>query len=277
VPSRWARERFGDAAQVLLQEIPVALKRAHESALRAHLGLGVTTNEAYGLIWVVQHLELVGRLRGRGIEGFRVIRPKGARYELAVIGETVLYPWRYADETRRSLEDARMELSEVRRNLLALAEEPVAAQLSFDEAHLDAGELDAAYEEDRQALLQLAAGVGLVTIAYASNPHAGILHIEWGEARQADEDGHLVWKYREPLPLTVTGEGGDTVDIGAADVGEAALGAAPEPVPETVPRFDDAPLREPALTSRPPLTGPGGDHHGEQPALFRTGSDDGND
>lgn len=293
-PSRWARERFGDAAEVLRREIPVALRRAHERALRAHLGLGVKTNEAYGLIWVAQHEELVAGLRRCDIDGFRVIRPKGARYELAVIGEVVLYPWRYADETRRPLADARMELSEVRRTLLALAEEPVAAQLSLEEAQLEAAELDAAYEADRQALLQLAAGVGLVTIAYASNPHAGILRIEWGEARQGDADGHLVWKYREALPATLAAEDGHTRADGTAGAGTAAPvprcsgaataaaggvasgagGAAPEPV--RGPRFDDAPLREPVLTSRSPLTGPGPDRRAEQPVLFMTGTEDEN-
>ena len=252
--SAWARERFGEAADAFRREIPAALLAAHLRALDAHAGLGLRTNEAYGLIWLAQHEELVARLRG--FEGVWIFKPKGARYELAMIGNVVVYPWRYADGTHVPLEDARMTLSDVRRALLALAEETATdEQLPLESAAVPDAELDAEREQAQEDLRALAANLRVVFVAYASNPHSGILSTEWGDAAQADEDGHLKWTHHEPLPVLAVGEAG----------GEAGgeIGGVQPPLRPIAPaggngsaarRFDDAPMVEPILTAKDPLT-----------------------
>ncbi|MFE3262028.1 hypothetical protein ACFXPS_42590 [Nocardia sp. NPDC059091] len=52
----------------------------------------------------------------------RTPRPKGARYSLTVLDEKnlILYPWKYADNAYAPMESAKMNLSDVRKRLLAL-------------------------------------------------------------------------------------------------------------------------------------------------------------
>ncbi|MFI0453700.1 hypothetical protein [Actinomadura sp. 6N118] len=238
---------------MLRDKVPQALQAAHQRALEAHLGLGVKTNEAYGLIWLAQHEELVARLRY--LERARVFKPKGARYELVIIGNVVVYPWRYGDGTRVPLEYARMRLSDVRRALLALAETEAPEQLALESAEVPDDELNTDRAQARADLRELAASVRVVFVAYASNPRAGILNIEWGDPARADDDGHLTWTYHEALPVAAEPEAGDAPgDAGGMPaipprpVGPAGgAGSASR-------RFDDAPLLEPDLSSKSPLT-----------------------
>lgn len=267
-PSAWAQERFGDVAGNLRPEIPAALLAAHKRALDAHLGLGLKTNEAYGLIWKAQHEELVARLRG--FQGARIFKPKGARYELVMIGNVVLYPWRYADGTQVPLEYARMKLSDIRRALLSLADETAAdEQLPLESAAIADEELNAEREQAQDDFRRLAESLRVVFIAYASNPHAGLISAEWGDAAQADEDGHLKWTHHEPLPVPAAEQPG----------GEAG-GAQPAPLRPVAPtggssssarRFDDHPMDEPVLTAKTPLTSVNSEH---QETTTETGTDE---
>jgi hypothetical protein len=251
-PSAWAQKRFGDAADALRQEIPAALLAAHKRALDSHAGLGLKTNEAYGLIWLAQHEELVARLRG--LEGARVFKPKGARYELVMIGNVVIYPWRYADGTQVPLEDARMTLSDIRRALLGLADETAAdEQLPLESATVPDEELEAERDQAQDDLRQLAASLRVVFVAYASNPRSGILSTEWGDAAQADKDGRLKWTYHEPLPVLAAEEPGG--EIGGAQSARLRPVAPSGGNGAAARRFDDAPMDEPVLTAKNPLTG----------------------
>lgn len=266
--SQWARERFGDFAHPLRDIIPLGLQAAHLRALAAHQGLGLESNEAYGLIWRAQHEELVTRVRPIG--GVRIIKPKRARYELAMLGEqnVILYPWRFSDDSRRRLTDARMKLSEVRRNLLALTSDMPSRQMTIEQAGMSEEELAADWEETQRNIKEMLSAGRLVLIAYASNPHAGILRAYWGDASQADEDGRLCWTYQEELPLDglAQGDGG----TGSVPVRPVPPSEGPDSTAGGRPRFDEAPLEEPVLGVRPPLTSPESDPTEPQP---ETGSD----
>lgn len=250
-PSAWARERFGDAADDLLREIPAALLAAHRRAYDSYVGLGVATNEAYGLIWKVQHEELVARLRG--LAGARVFKPRGARYELVMIGNVVLYPWRYADGTLVQLEYARMKLSDIRRALLSLTEETETdEQLDLDSAGISDDELEAEREQAREDIRRLAADLRVVFIAYASNPRSGILSTEWGDPAGADEDGRITWLHHEPVPVLAAEEGGE--QTGGTRVPLRPV-APTDGHGSAARRFDDAPIADPVLTARAPVPG----------------------
>jgi hypothetical protein len=266
VLSSWSQKRFGDAAIELQQAIPAALQASHERARAGHQAMGLNANDVYGQIWQTQHEELVKWVRA--IEGVHLIRPKGARYHLAVVGEqnAILYPWRYGNDLRRSVDEARMRMSEVRRNLLELNPEVPDRQLSIDQADKTEEEMLAEYEEFTNLLQEMATAGRMVLIAYVSNPQAGLLRAYWGDATQADEDGRLRWSHREELPLPRLAEGGE-------GIGGAPLRPVP-PIGGPIvggTRFDDAPLEEPALGIRPPFTSPDPDPTAPQP---ETGNND---
>jgi hypothetical protein len=248
-PSAWACARFGTTAAALLDTIPAALRRAHRRALASHVEMGFSTNEAYGLIWKALHEELVSAIGDH--PGVRRTKPKGASYELVVIGEhnVILYPWRYGDDAHARVEDKRMRLSEVRNNLLALNPETPEPQLTLEHAELSDDDLTSLFEEEQRDSQSMASAARVVMLAYTSNPDAGLLRLFWGDAEKADDDGYLRWTHLEEIPLRAADDGTDTGSIGARPL-------TPVGPDTTAGRFDQAPLEEPLLGVRPPLTSP---------------------
>ena len=172
-PSPWAISRFGAAAADLSQAAPLAINRAHELAMAAHVSSTLTTNDAYGsTLAVTQHLQLVELTRN--IPGVVARKPVEirSRFEFVVLDETavVLYPWRYATDRRRTREDAKLRppVSDLRKTLLMLAARTIEAQLSFDQADLDFDQLEAEQAEEQAVIEQLAKFGQVVTIGYAS-------------------------------------------------------------------------------------------------------------
>jgi hypothetical protein len=225
----------------------------------------VASNDGYGLIWLVQHEEL-GFAVEEVIPDLRRIKPARARYELNVLGETniILYPWKFADDAYTDVEMAKMTMSELRKNLLALTEK-TSDQLTLDQAYLTQEELDADFEQLDTFLADAMEAGRLVIIAYAANPHSGVLRAYWGEASQADDQGRLNWSVIEQIPRPADTSGNEV----------PVRPAGPVPVPDPKPaaaRFDQAPLGEIALAPRNPLTAPDG---GQPPAPQpETASDD---
>ncbi|XVS64674.1 hypothetical protein ACQPYE_01005 [Actinosynnema sp. CA-299493] len=266
LPSPWACERFGDLAGVLLREIPRALRRAHRRALAAYVELGLPTNEAYGLIWKVLHEELIDAIGH--LPDVRRTRPERASYELAVIGENnvILYPWRYGDDPHLEVTAQRMRLSDVRVNLLALSLGVPEPQLTLEHAELTEEQVADLFEEAHIDVRAMSSAGRTVVVAYASNPHSGVLRVFWGDAEKADDDGRLHWPHIEeiPLPAAEDEDGGDT--------GRGPVRPITPTDPDTgAARFDRAPLQEPVMGVRAPLTSPDTDPTTPQPG---TGSDE---
>lgn len=262
VPTQWEMKRFGERALPLRQAVWRGLQAAHQRALAAHKGLGLASNDGYGLIWLVQHEEL-GFAVEEVFPDLRRIKPARARYELVVVGENniILYPWKFADDVHTPVEMAKMTMSELRKNLLALAQKS-SDQLTIDQAHLTDEELAAERKELDTFLTDAVEAGRLVIIAYAANPHSGVLRAYWGEASQADGQGRLNWSDIVEIPAP-TGAGSNEVAVRPAD-------AAPKPA--AAPRFDQAPIATFDLTPRNPLTAPdGGQPPTPQP---ETASDD---
>jgi hypothetical protein len=268
-PSPWANERFGGFAPALMTAIPLALQAAHLRALAAYRGLGLESRDAYGLLWHVQHEELVKHVLA--VADARILNPVGARYDLLMIGEQniILYPWKFADDAYSPLTAAKMRLSEVRRNLLALTiEQSDDGQMTIEQATLTEEELAEDDDEARRTLQEMISAGRMVLIAYASNPHAGLLRLPWGDASQASKDGRLNWSYLEDIPFPGIAQGNE--DSGGAPLRPVGPTTPPTPASGGA-RFDRGPLEEPALGLRPPLTSPDNDPQGPQP---ETGSDD---
>lgn len=254
-PSEWARKRLGDAAADLQRLVPLAVQRAHDLALAAHLAGTLRTNDTYGsTLLVTQHEQLVEFTRD--VSGVVARKPLnvGGRFEFAVLDSTatVLYPWRYATDSHTRRQDAKMRkpLSELRKTMLALAPRSVDAQLTLDQANLEPEDLQAQIEEEQAVLEQLAEFGQVVTVGFASNP-MGIFALGWGDAELVDEKtGAVAWHHWEPFSAA-----------GPA-TGESDGGARPSPIRPAdgsgrAGRFDDAPLNESlGLTPRAPLSAP---------------------
>lgn len=254
-PSAWAQERFGAAATELSHVVPLAIHRAHELAMAAHVSSTLTSNDAYGsTLAVTQHLQLAGL--AKGIPGVAVRKPADvrSRYEFVVLDETavVLYPWRYATDPRKAREDAKLRspVSDLRKNLLTLTARTIDPQLSLDQAELDPAQLAAEIAEEEAVLEQLAKFGQVVTIGYASNPAVGIFGLGCGDAELVDKDtGAVAWHHWEPLA-----RGGQAGGTGTREPWEPLN---PVNGPDRAGRFDDAPLNDDfGLIPRSPLAEP---------------------
>jgi len=252
-PSAWAQERFGDGAGDLARAAARAIRKAHDRALVAHLGGGLTSNDTYGVtLHVAQYEELAAECGD--LPGVSMRKPKGvrSRFELVVHDDppVVLYPWRYATDTAVSRDRAKLwPVSDIRRSLLSLNASALPDQLTLEQAELDPAELEAQLAEEQALLEQLASFGHVVTIGYASNPERGMFELGWGDVELLDEETGLVaWQYWEELPPEdQAGEAATRQPVAPLD-GDGGTRAA---------RFDDAPLQDDlGLKPRSPVAEP---------------------
>jgi hypothetical protein len=225
--------------------------------MAAHVSSGLATNDAYGhTLAVTQHEQLVEMTRN--IPGIVVRKPVDvhSRYEFVVLDETavVLYPWRYATDHRKTRKDAKLRppVSDLRKTLLTLTARTVEGQLNFDQAGLTFNQLEAERAEEQAVIDQLARFGQVVTIAFASNPAAGVFDLGWGDAELDDlESGSVTWPHWEPLSASWPSAGtGSTTWAPRPSLSPAAA-------PNRAGRFDDAPLNDDFhLTPRSPLADP---------------------
>ncbi|WP_328410767.1 hypothetical protein [Nocardia sp. NBC_00403] len=260
-PSEWENERFGELALPLRGAVWRALEAAHRRALAGHMGFGLETNDVYGQMWLIQNEEMARAIET--VAEVRRIRPKRARYELTMVGENniILYPWKFSGDAYSPLSSAKMKLSKTREHLLALTPQ-ISDQLSIDHAELSEEELEAEFQDVESFLEDAAKDGRMVIVAYASNPHAGVLRAYWGDATRADDSGHLYWSHMEEIPQI-----SETAGTSVRPAGPVAA-----PNTATAARFDQVPMGEIALAPRNPLTAPDG---GAPPTPRpETGSDD---
>jgi hypothetical protein len=251
-PSAWAQARFGDDADAFAWAVSKAIYRAHDQALGAHISGGLLSNDAYGAtLHVAQYEQLV--IETVSIPGVSIRKPKDVRcrFDLVVHDDppVVLYPWRYAKDKAVPRDRARFRppVSDLRKTLLALNENTISYQLTFDEIDVDPEQLAAEMAEDQAMLEQLAKLGQVVTVGYASNP-GGILDLGWGDVELLDEQsGRVFWRYWEQLPppgaQTIRGVPRQPVSPPAEDRQEGV-------------RFNAAPEEDLGLKPRQPLSEP---------------------
>ncbi|WP_024801667.1 hypothetical protein [Nocardia sp. BMG51109] len=269
VPTEWETSQFGHLALEVRGAVWRALGAAHLRALAGHKGSGLSSNDAYGLMWLILPEELAKELAT--VTAVRTPRPKGARYCLTVLDESnlIIYPWKYGDTAYAPLESAKMNLSDVRKRLLALGAAAGSDQLSIDHAAMSDEELAEELQAEEDFLHDAAEAGRLIVLAFASNPHAGVLRAFWGDASLGDDSGHLNWSHVEEVPPAAEPGGGQSRPAPARPL-------APVPGPDTnndtAARFDQAPLEEVVLSARNPAVPPDG---GQPPTPdSETGSDD---
>lgn len=248
IPSDWARQRFGSAAEALIEAVPAAIQHAQALATAAHDSSGLTSNDAYGATMrVVLHHALVDFTAE--IPGVVARKPVGvrSRFPYVVIEETsvALMPWRYAVDGSVRRVDAKfpVPVSDLRTAMLSLNEHPNHLQPTLQETALNVDELEAMFAAEADMLDQLRSMGTVVTVALASNPVNGIVTLGWGDAQLANpETGKVIWHSWEEL----------TMNPGTP---LALRPVAPRPAPQApVSRFDDAPEEDLHLVPQRPMT-----------------------
>ncbi|WP_329429079.1 hypothetical protein OG339_08285 [Streptosporangium sp. NBC_01495] len=247
--SGWASERFGDRADAVRRQLAASLLEAMGNAQDAQSSGHSDKRYTYGFTMMARRYEALAEgLRDE--PGFQLVRPHGSPHHLVVLRGNLLLPFRYAEDDRTPISEARVgdgRVSSLVRELfdrfgpatsyrqeeldLALGEE--AAQEELD---LSAGADGPATV--RPALTGLPGDTRLVPVAYAGNAQAGLLRLHWGEAELIDEFGRIRWLHHEPIPLPAASPGA-VRDPWAAEPGAAS-------------RFDDGLVPALALSTRSP-------------------------
>ncbi|MEU8379937.1 hypothetical protein [Streptosporangium sp. NPDC048865] len=253
--SRWASERFGDRADVVRRRLAASLLEAMGNAQDAQTSGHSDKRYTYGFTMMARRYEAIAEgLRDE--PGFQLVRPHGSPHHLVVLGGNLLLPFRYAEDDRTPISEARVSdgrISSLVRELfdrfgpaasyrqeeldLALAEEPAQEELDLS-AGADGPEGPEGPTTVRPALTGLPGDTRLVPVAYAGNAQAGLLRLYWGEAELIDEFGRIRWLHHEPIPLPAASPGA-VLDLWPAEPGAAS-------------RFDDGLVPTLALSTRSP-------------------------
>lgn len=256
--SSWASERFGDRADAVRRQLAASLLEAMGNAQDAQSSGHSDKRYTYGFTMMARRYEALAEgLRDE--PGFQLVRPHGSPHHLVVLGGNLLLPFRYAEDDRTPISEARVSdgrISSLVRELfdrfgpatsyrqeeldLALATEPArsaqSSQATQEELDLSAGADGPATV--RPALTGLPGDTRLVPVAYAGNAQAGLLRLYWGEAELIDEFGRIRWLHHEPIPLPAASPGA-VRGLWTAEPGAAS-------------RFDDGLVPALALSTRSP-------------------------
>ncbi|MEU4535205.1 hypothetical protein AB0G15_10095 [Streptosporangium sp. NPDC023825] len=253
--SSWASERFGDRAEAVRGRLAASLLEAMGNAQDAQSSGHSDKRYTYGFTMMARRYEAIAEgLRDE--PGFQLVRPHGSPHHLVVLGGNLLLPFRYAEDDRTPISEARVSdgrISSLVRELfdrfgpatsyrqeeldLALGEEPGRpGRPAQEELDLSAGTDGPATV--RPALTGLPGDTRLVPVAYAGNAQAGLLRLYWGEAELIDEFGRIRWLHHEPIPLPAASPGA------VRDLWTAG--------PDAASRFDDGLVPALALSTRSP-------------------------
>lgn len=191
--AEWARRRLGEMAEPLEVAIARAITTTHRDSVAAQDSSGTSRRDPYGHTRKRRQFETLVYFTA-GIAGCSTVHPKGAAYDLVRVSEDLLlFPWHFADDGSRPIEQAQFRMSQQRAELLTAPSAPD-PQLTTDDVAFSDAELDARYAEDQAVAAQLQAWVGFILVGFASSPHR--LHrVGWGIGHIADpETGQVRWE-----------------------------------------------------------------------------------
>lgn len=204
-PSEWFTNHFGDHSLAVMKALVAAGHAAHDRSLEAKTGSKLKTNDAYGAtFWISLPQELITHLAF--LPGVEILHPHRSRYDLIVFNNTVVFPVKMgADST--GPDNIKLRPSAMRHRLFRLESRDSAMQ------PLDFAEFDFGQDSDT---LPTAADFGsassLALVAFDCTARGGLQHIYVGDAVML-EDGAVVWKYKEELPLAALAEETATVTL----------------------------------------------------------------
>ena len=215
--SPWFEDHFGDHSIAVMKALVAAGHAAHARSVEAKAGSQLRTNDAYGAsFWLVLPEEIVTHFSF--LPGVEILRPRRGRYELIIFENAMLFPSRIGGDSAAP-DNIKLRTSKVRHEMFSLE-----SRTSLDEP-LDFGALD--YEDDMDGpryVADFGSATSLIFAAYDCGARAGMQHVYVGEAT-LQEDGTVIWLYREELPLRALAEDATTLTL-VTD--------------EPTPRFDDS-------------------------------------
>lgn len=199
--STWSQSTFGSLAAGLPSVITKAMHAAHELALKAHLSGEMDRNDTYGHTLKVKMFEVLAHAVEQ-VPGVVTRKPSGGRFALPVVQETsvALLPLRYSSDRREARENAKINLSDLRRSLLMLGASTTSNehQLTIDDVWDE--DVDSRLREMAELDKQLADFGRVVTVGFGSNPRSGLWGLGWGDLSLSETSGKAVWESWEPLP-----------------------------------------------------------------------------
>jgi len=192
-PSEWFADHFGDYSLAVMKALVAAGQDAHTRSLEAKAGSKLRTNDAYGAsFWLVLPEEIVSHLVF--LPGVEILKPRRGRYELVVFDNAMLFPSRIGGDSAAP-DSIKLRTSKVRHEMFSLE-----SRATLDEP-LDFESLD--YEEEAvgpRYVADFGSATSLIFAAYDCSARGGPQHVYVGDAT-LQEDGTVIWLYREELPL----------------------------------------------------------------------------
>ena len=184
----WADRTFGSDAADLRQAVSSALNESYVRSRDAQDVSGARQFQPFGHTLATLQYQLLAEQVAALLPG-RYRTEKLDQYELAVVGNYVLYPLRSADPKATRAKDGmvRKPVSKLRRRMFA-ALGPTPQQPAIL-PELEAAEPSA--QDIRALLARLGPQSRLAAISYVCRFDTGIVDIYWGEAEMNPRDGSL--------------------------------------------------------------------------------------
>ncbi|MFG1762248.1 hypothetical protein ACGFIH_02880 [Micromonospora parva] len=186
--SLWATQHFGDEAREIRQLVADALAQSQSRAVMIQHMSGLPGKQPFGGMWPKTHQEMENKLRA--IPGARRFHPPKAPYNLMVVNNRLLLPFRHADTISKPLTKAKLKTKVAKELSAVLAAAAPAADL-FSFLGSDAGALEAP-ALNRPELLHLDPQTKVIYVPFVSHAHSGLIKAWWGEAGMRP-DGTLIW------------------------------------------------------------------------------------
>ena len=199
----WASARFGEDAPGLRLAIQMGLLDTETAMLESHVAGRSEHKFAAGAARMTnQYDRIAEHVLDLRIPGTELIKP-GTFYKLALVHNTLLYPYRVDDVDGFEPGDKwPRKMSGVMRELFALAETPAPRWVA--DLLVEFEEPEQVFRRSLAELAERDPRAGLVLIPYEMNM-SGLQRAWWGQANLLDEAGNLHWVTEKSLLTTSAG------------------------------------------------------------------------
>ncbi|GAA4899410.1 hypothetical protein [Streptomonospora salina] len=201
-PAAWSVARFGDDARRLRTALGAAMSNMQDIVLDAQAHSGSETQYVAGAARRTNQFDRVcDRVMELELPETYRFRPDGVDYDLVVVQNTILFPYRDGTVLREAPGAVwPRDLSNIVRELFTFTGKPIYEQPTIEGM--------ASEVELRPKLARLPENTQLVLVPYLMNK-SGVLRAWWGRASLVDEDGGLAWKSGvEELPIPMAAQQG---------------------------------------------------------------------
>ncbi|MGW5051917.1 hypothetical protein [Actinokineospora sp. NPDC004072] len=192
--ARWLVERFGGRVDLVRECIVDGLTEAQVSRQLSQEAAGIRTDHAYGGAWPAVFTKLAARFRAAADLDVRFIKPFGASYDLPVVNDAIIVPFRHATTLGEAITGAKITSKHLLDLLHSLEALTPPSPTLFDE-HPELAPPSA------RNITRLASGMSAVLVPFVANPGSdGLLALWWGTGTVYDT-GAVSWTHLDQIPL----------------------------------------------------------------------------